>query len=441
MTKGWDGCPSDQLRFYLNTLRWISANSAALATAQWKQPERKPVERSTAWKMHRGVIGPRTRYSTGISSPDEYVAKAKELGLDFLFFLEDFAALKRGGLEHLKQDCRRLSSETFLAMPGFSYQNTDGNHEYIFGDSVKLHSALLADRTGKRLKVYYSPPDNPQGYYVGIYYSYSLLGFENTNGWYNFSRNPYPSYDARDVDSMALVTQEGGKIVDRDLAGYAVNNRNGQSLCPLALHLTRSVAELDGVKNGTCFFNIMGAQGIDQIAQSLTSYDGRGFTHLYPGLPPFGQTAISNGPVIELVMPRADVNPEGDLYSNVLQQWPLRLSVTAENGLREIRILDGDTVVRRFLPGGQKTFSFKTSIWGNDSTCARRVVDPHFAAIVRRTAAQQVARYRDRLLRDFLVPVRNFSLHPGKTEVVYGARPHLKLCVPCSGAACGPCSP
>jgi hypothetical protein len=362
MTKGWQGCPSDQLKFYLNTLRWISANADALAAARCKPLDVQPIKRSTAWKMHHGVIGPRTSYSTGISSPDEYVAKAKQLGLDFIFFLEDFAAMKPGGFENLKEDCRRLSTETFLAMPGFSYQNTDGNHEYIFGDSVKLPSALLADRTGKRLKVYYAPPDNPQGYYVGIYYSYSLLGFENTTGWYNFSRNPYPSYDARDVDSMAVVTQEGGKIVDRDMAGYAVNNRNGQSLCPFALHLTRRAAELDGVKDGRCFFNIMGAQRIDQIAKSLNSYGGRGFTHLYPGLPPFGQTAISTGPVIELVMPRADVNPEGDLYSKVLQQWPLSLSVTAENGLKEVKILDGDAVVRRFFPGGQKTFSFKTSI-------------------------------------------------------------------------------
>ena len=48
----------------------------------------------------RGVIGPRTSYSTGVSSPDEYVNKAKQLGLDFIFFLEDFASLKPSGFEN-----------------------------------------------------------------------------------------------------------------------------------------------------------------------------------------------------------------------------------------------------------------------------------------------------------------------------------------------------
>ena len=274
-------CPSDQLKFYLNTLNWISANADALETAPLKQSEATPIERSTAWKMHRGVIGPRTTYSSGTSSPEEYVAKAKALGLDFIILLEDFATLKSSGFENLKNDCHRLSTGTFLALPGFSYQNTDGNHEYIFSDSLKLPSSLLTDRTGKRLKVHV-PLENTMDSYVGIHYSYTLLGFENTNGWYNFSHNPYPSYDARDVDSMAVVTQEDGKLLDRDIVGYAINNRNGQSLHPFAICLAKGAAELDGVKDGTCYVNLIGANGIDQIYRSFTTYHGRAGTHLYP---------------------------------------------------------------------------------------------------------------------------------------------------------------
>ena len=110
------------------------------------------------------------------------------------------------------------------------------------------------------------------------------------------------------------------------------------------------------MKDGTCFFNLIGANGIDQICQSLTSYDGRSNSHLYPGMPPFGQTAISNGPVIELVMPRADIDAQGDLYCTRLQQWPLSLSVTADNGLKEIKILDGDTVVSPLFAKRQNIF-------------------------------------------------------------------------------------
>ena len=119
MTTGWEGCPSDQMRFYLNTLQWISSHADALAGASLKLVEVKSTKRSTAWKMLRGVIGPRTNYSAGVSSPDDYAKKAKELGLDFIVFLEDFAALKSGGFDKLKADCRRLSTETFLPCLAF----------------------------------------------------------------------------------------------------------------------------------------------------------------------------------------------------------------------------------------------------------------------------------------------------------------------------------
>ena len=162
---------------------------------------------------------------------------------------------------------------------------------------------------------------------------------------------------------MAVVTQEGGKLIDRELAGYAINNRNGQSLHPFAVCLTKSAAELDGVKDGACYLNRHRRQrDRPDLPDRSTATTAAAARTCYPGVPPFGQTAISNGPVIELVMPRADVDAEGDLYNRLLQQWPLSLSVTAENGLKEVKILDGDAVIRRFLPNGQKTFSFKTSI-------------------------------------------------------------------------------
>ena len=143
----------------------------------------------------------------------------------------------------------------------------------MFSDSLQLPSPLLDGPNGQAAEGV-SAAGTAGRTTFGIYYLYTLLGFENTSGWYDFSHNPYPSYDARDVDSMAVVTQEGGKIVDRDVSGYAINNRNGQSLYPFALCLAKSAAELDGVKDGTCFVNIIGANGIDQIVRSLTSYDG-----------------------------------------------------------------------------------------------------------------------------------------------------------------------
>jgi hypothetical protein len=364
MTKGWEGCPSDLLTFYANVIQWISGSADKLELADWKKwtnPTDSAVKRSFTWKLHKGVIGARTSYSTGTSTPDDYVKKAKEAGLDFIVFLEDFAALKSGGFENLKQDCRKLSDANFAAIPGVTCENTDGNNEYFFSDSIKLPSMDLLDRTGKKIRVYMDL-SNGQSSYVNIHYLYALLAFENTAGWYNFSKNPYPNYDARNVNSMAVITQENGLTVDRELNGYMINNRNGQSLWPFALTLMKSAAEIDRIKEGSYFTNVIGAEGIEQVVKSLTTNGGRSGSHLYPVVPPFGQTFITQGPIIELVMPRADTDAEGDLYNKKLQEWELSLKVMSDVGLKEVLLIDGDTTVRRFLPGGEKNFSFKTSI-------------------------------------------------------------------------------
>ena len=361
MTKGWEGCPSDNLTFIANAIQWISGNSDKLESADWKswtKPVDNALKRSFAWKLHKGVIGARTVYSSGVSTPEEYVKKAKEAGLDYIVFLEDFAALKSNGFDNLKEDCRRLSDANFAAIPGFTFVNTDGNHEYIFSDSLKIPSKDFLDTTGKRFKAMLLSPL----LCADLQYIYSLLGFCNTSGWYNFSQNPYPSYDARAVDSMAVITQENGQTIDRELNGYMINNRNGQSLYPFALTIMKSADEIDLLKKGSYFTNVIGAEGIEQLVKSLSSSDGRASSHLYPVVPPFGQTSITQGPIIELVMPRGDTSAEGDLYNRQLQEWDLLLKVASEAGLKEILLIDGDTTIRRFLPGGEKNFSFKTSI-------------------------------------------------------------------------------
>ena len=176
----------------------------------------------------------------------------------------------------------------------------------------------LLDRTGKRFRVH-AALENGQANYVGLHYLYALLAFENTAGWYDFSHNPYPSHDARNIDSMAVVTQEGGKTIDRELAGFMVNNRNSQSLMPLALTLMTDAAEIEKLKDGSYYTNVVGAEGIEQVLQAFTTIGGRSGSHLYPGVPPFGATSITQGPIVELTMPRADVDAE---WGHLQQEAP-----------------------------------------------------------------------------------------------------------------------
>ncbi len=362
LSKGWEGHKSDLQRFLLNTFDWLSANADSLAGADLakKQPA-AGAPLTTAWRMHQGIIGARTAHSSGTSTAEEYAARAKAAGLDFIVFLEEFAALKPGGFEALKKECRRLTGGGFVAVPGITYENTDGNHEYAFGDSLKLPSRILLDAAGKRFKVYQGSPEK-DGVCLDQTWLYQLLGFENCAGWYLFTKNPYPHFDTRDVNSMAVVTQEGGKTLEKVPHFFGQEARNGQYLWPLALTLMKDAGEIDLVKQGTYFRNVIGAAGTEQVHRFFNNTHARSARNLYPGVPPFGMISATSGPLIELSLPRGDTDAEANIWNPNLHEWELSLKVTSPAGLQEVVLMDGDTPIRRFLPGGEKEFSLKTSL-------------------------------------------------------------------------------
>jgi hypothetical protein len=364
MRGAFDGQPNGLVRFYLNAFQWLGAGADALQAAPLALRPTTAQSFTTAWKLHQGVIGPRTTYSTGLSTPEEYVAKARALQMDFIVFLEDMARLKPDGFESLKRDCRRLSTADFLAIPGVTYENSDGNHEYVIGHSVRLPSKLLLDDQ-RRLKVYPRGPDK-ESVCAEQTWLYQLLGFENCAGWYLFSQNPYPHFDTRDVNAMAVVTQEGGKTLERMVEAYGQEARNGQTLWPQALSLMKNASELDRAASGAEYRNVIGADGTKMLSAMFNTLAGRSARNLFPGMPCFGSTQVTNGPIIELTMPRGDTDAQGNIYQPALQEWPLDLKVTAPAGLAQIRLMDGDTPIRTFLPSGSsepqgKTeFTFKT---------------------------------------------------------------------------------
>ena len=68
--------------------------------------------------LFKGLIGAQTSLSGGSGTVAEYAAAAKQAGLDFLVFLEDFARLDAAELEQLKADCRQYSDDRADALPG-----------------------------------------------------------------------------------------------------------------------------------------------------------------------------------------------------------------------------------------------------------------------------------------------------------------------------------
>jgi hypothetical protein len=369
LSKGIGAYKSDLMQFYLNVFDWCSANAANLQAAELKMPKTDgQAAFTTAWKMHRGIIGPRTIYSTGQSTPDEYAAKAKAAGMDFIVFLEDFANLKEDGFNKLKADCRRLSGGGFLAVPGITYQNTDGNNEYAFGNYIKMPSSLLLSSDGKRFKVYKDDPkqrwlkNRSDMWIADLVWLYQSLGFNNCSGWYNFSKNPYPFHDTMGVNTMGIITQENGRTLEKVPEYYGYQARSGQFVWPLALTLMKSADEISLLEKGVYYQNVVGADGCAQLFKLFNTRWARMARNLYPETPPFGMFSITNGPLIELNMPRGDTDVQGDIYNPNLQEWQISMKVSSDAGLQEVLLMDGDTVIRRFLPKGKKVFEYKSAL-------------------------------------------------------------------------------
>ena len=361
LTKGANGFTSDLQKLYLNTFTWLGAHADKLTAAQLTRPAVAGVQYATGFHFYKGLIGPRTTHSSGASTPDQYVARARAAGYDFIIFMDDFGALKPGGWEALKADCKRLSDGSFLAIPGLTYENTDGNHEFAWGKYLKLPSAKLLSPDGKRFLTYDVHSGTPNSMY-DITWLYTLNGFENESGWYLFGKNPYPHFDARDVNAMGVITQQGGKTLEAVVDSYAAEARNGQFEWPLALTLMSSADEIALAQNGTYYHNEVGIEGVQKLDTWLNTLAGRSSRNLFPGAPCFGEVFLTNGPSIDLKMPRGDTDAQSNIYNPDLQAWSFDLKVTSPVGLREVDVMDGTTRIRRFLPRGAKEFTEVTSL-------------------------------------------------------------------------------
>lgn len=70
--------------------------------------------------LHKGLIGAHSPYTDGRDSVEKMVQSARENGLDFLVFTDDFAALTPEKFARLSEDCKAASRDGFRAIPGLT---------------------------------------------------------------------------------------------------------------------------------------------------------------------------------------------------------------------------------------------------------------------------------------------------------------------------------
>lgn len=341
---------SDTNRFIQNVFSWTAAKSSGLDVAAIPKVQTLAGYEASFDKSYRcfkGVIGPRTKYSSGKSTVAEYVAKAKSLELDFIAFLEEFERLTPESYEKLRLECESFTDDKFTAWAGYTIQKEDGNCEYVFSDQPVYPGRKFLTPDGKRMVNETEPgAASPE-----LTLFYGIQGCKNNVGWYMFHESPYKATDSRVVQSMALYTRVNGKAAETALDVYKINSRNGQQLQPIGLELMDSVDCLDENSYKSYFC----AEGVLDLRKRMLSH---GLHSGYPGQGCYGCQGVTSGPIAEFNLNRGDCDDDGTrLYNKRLCNWDFTLDVTSDKGVGKVLLIDGDTVVRRWNGKGEKKFS------------------------------------------------------------------------------------
>ena len=372
--KGVEGRRSDLDRLLMNVVDWLGATSVAagretIAASQaatftlpkFKFPDPHPPERPRQLLPNPdqldGLVGARTTLSGGRSTVAEYAAAGKELGLDFIAFLEDFSQLDREQWPAYRDECAKHSDDKLLLIPGIRVQDRLGIHFFGFklGLELPLPSQLVP---GERVLSTY--PDLP-----GQYRWVVANGGRSGMACGNFrleekTPNGVPPSDYNVQNPfVALYTYRGGELVDTLLETYLKCAARTEWVSPMAVHLVDSADELrrewasDHFKTvylrdkGTGLAGFSDKIG-DRFAFMPVSY-------------------VTNGPRI------AAWHSTGHDCGGGWWDWTrlrrlVRLVVTSDAGLREVRIVDGERPFRRFLPAGATRFEHTLVLTYHDMT-------------------------------------------------------------------------
>jgi hypothetical protein len=310
---------------------------------------------------YRGLIGLRTNHGGGRDSVTAYAAAARELGLDFLVFLDPFARLDRERFAALVRECKAHSGERLLLLPGFTIDSNIGSHLFFYGpDPAWPPDNVLTGPDHKELYVQQLRAGGTT--FTGFntpYFNWALSAYlgplSGQIGLYDFAhaaRGPALT-DAVLSSAVALRLYRRGRLVEDLLPAYLETAQSSAPPTPLAMHEIDSVGELREAVKAQRSLSFASAVSLDPASDTgLFKYALR-WAHEYDAVP----VSVSAGPRVERFSGRHRVMTYGgEGASPELALMTLSLRVSAVRGLRELRIYDGTVLLRRYRPTGARSF-------------------------------------------------------------------------------------
>lgn len=402
LDRGVKGKPSDFGRLLQNTYRWLAEPSLQngavggyTTPAERLQPpnareavkaeyREKPVDYDpaklgtvnipTQWKLYRGLIGAKSAYSSGTGTVAEYAAAAKQAGLDFLIFMEDFDKLTKEKFEQLKADCVANSDDNLLLLAGFNMMNNVGNHMFFYGPDPVWPSELVL--TGPNKTIAYMTEQKPDGTYTGYIAPFLdwVLGAYHVErgqvGYYNFKGSPggMQMPDLRLYAMAAVRYYKDGELVEDVTDQYLYTAECTIPPAPAAVNEVTSPRQLLAEANSGHALMYAQAENLQRTHPRGVFMAALRWTHQYDGL----NVGHSDGPQV-LSWPNCfrvwTYGAEEFVAGKNVMFCPL--AVTSDKGLKSLSLYNGRTLFRRFLCNGAKEFRQTLVL---DGTIQRNIV-------------------------------------------------------------------
>ncbi len=380
LSRGLNNIPSDFERLIVNAFRWLSAPSLESEAVggyttdplRLMPPNLRPGVKEefeqTFWSdkeldlhrpprggtVFRGLIGARTELAGGKGSVEAYAQAAKEAGLDFVVFTEPYAELKPEAYEQLRTECKRLSSDQLLLVPGYRIDTNTGNHMFFAGFGMPLpRENILTGPKKQTLMLQYQEEDGTYTKGPNTYLQWVLYDVDRYEGgmvgYYLFD-DPRGQQvpDLRLSSAVAVKTYRDGTLVDEQIEPYLVSTAGTLPSLPVAMNLVDSPAELKAAVAADQALTYAQGKNLRDLTREALRWNSQ-----YDGMNVFA----SDGPIIRAWPQTYRAYTYGaEPFVVNAELMRSELHVTSDVGLREIRVFNGDRVIRRFLPGGDREF-------------------------------------------------------------------------------------
>jgi len=376
LTKGWNGVPSDFQKLLDNTYRWLAEpslggdaiggyrqDSQSLLPTNLQDKVREDyreqipnpkqyVAQAESRNVVKGIYGPKSNYGGGSGTVEQWAKSARDAGLGFIVFMDEFAKLTPATLKNLQEDCRKFSAPDLSLIPGYAMDTTIGDHFFVYGPGDALQFPNERSLAGKDRTLFNMQFQDADGNFgKGNACLNWILRAKNVNmnfGYYRFSdgSGTMRMYDMRAYSVAAVRTYENSRLMEDVTEDFLTTVAATISPLPVTVNILHHPKELAAQAGKDIMHTYCLARGADTVFE-----DGLQYAHQYSGSPVFS----SNGPVVRSWMNCIRPPTYGTArFAPGRTFAPAFLWVESDVGLKSIKLYDGPQLFRRFDFEGEK---------------------------------------------------------------------------------------